>query len=93
MAVKVVDNPAEGRFEADIDGELAVAEYHVEGDAMVFTHTEVPQQFRAQGVAMALAEYGLDAARARSMKVVPRCRFIAAYIEKHPEYQDLVRND
>jgi predicted GNAT family acetyltransferase len=32
----------------------------------------------------------LDAARAEGLKVVPHCEFVAAYIERHPEYRDLL---
>jgi predicted GNAT family acetyltransferase len=32
----------------------------------------------------------LDALRAEGSKVVPRCGFVAAYVERHPEYRDLL---
>jgi uncharacterized protein len=33
----------------------------------------------------------LEQARARGLRVVAQCPFIAAYIAKHPEYGDLTR--
>ncbi len=92
MDVTVTDNTAANRFETEIDGLPAIAEYRVTGDTISFTHTEVPEQFRGQGIGEALAEFALNSARERNLKVKPLCRFIAAYIERNPKYQDLVRH-
>jgi uncharacterized protein len=92
MDVDVRDNPAEGRFEAEIDGLMAVADYHIEGGSMVFTHFHVPAQFRNQGIGEDLARTALDAARARGMHIVPRCPFMASFVDEHPEYHDLLKS-
>jgi len=89
-SVEVVDNKAERRYEATIDGELAVVEYHLEGDRIVFTHTEVPSALEGHGLAAKLAQTVLDDARARHLMVVPRCPYIASYIKRHQEYLDVV---
>jgi uncharacterized protein len=79
------------RFEVEMEGGAkALLQYHRSRERMVFLHTEVPQAFAGMGVGGKLAKAGLDFARAEGLKVVPRCPYIAAYIEKHPEYQDLV---
>jgi predicted GNAT family acetyltransferase len=90
--VKVTDNPGESRFEAHVDGELAgFAAYDSADDLIVFTHTEVFDAFEGKGVGSALARGALDAVRADGIrKVLPRCRFIRGWIEKHPDYADLV---
>jgi predicted GNAT family acetyltransferase len=90
--VQVTDNPGESRYEAHVDGELAgFAAYDTGDDLIVFTHTEVFDAFEGKGVGSALARGALDAVRADgSRKVVPRCRFIRGWIEKHPDYQELV---
>lgn len=90
--VQVTDNPGESRFEARIDGELAgLAAYDKDDDLIVFTHTEVYDVFEGKGVGSALARGALDAVRAEGgRRVVPRCSFIRGWIEKHPDYQDLV---
>jgi predicted GNAT family acetyltransferase len=89
--VHVVDNPSASRFEAAVDGELAVTEYERAGRVIIFTHTEVPPSIEGKGVASALARTALDLARAQGLAVVPRCPFISAYIKRHPEYESLVR--
>ncbi len=86
----VVNNTDAGRFETVVAGELAVAEYVLAPGQIVFTHTEVPEALRGRGVANRLARAALDHARAASLLVVPRCPFIRAYIQRHPEYQPLV---
>lgn len=89
-AFQVENNPAAGRFEAVVDGQLAQAQYRRVGERILFTHTEVPEQLEGRGIAGQLARAGLDFARAEGLTVVPLCPFIASYIERHPEYQDLL---
>ena len=87
VAIEVVHNEPARRFEAHIEGELAVAEYVRAGDRVTFTHTFVPEQLRHRGIGSALARAALDTARAQRWQVVPRCPFIAAFIAEHPEYR------
>ena len=86
----VRDNPAEHRFELRVDGQLAVATYRREGDILVLEHTGVPEALEGHGVGSRLIEGALAAVRARGLKVEPACPFVAAYIERHPESQDLL---
>ena len=88
LAVK--HNPQAGRFEVEREGNLAVLEYLLQEGKIVFIHTGVPSALEGQGIGSRLARAGLDHARAQGLKVVPLCSFIAAYIQKHPEYQDLL---
>jgi predicted GNAT family acetyltransferase len=86
----VRDNRAEQEFELDVDGHRAVAAYQLEGDTIVFTHTVVPPEVEGRGVGTRLIRAALDIARDRGLKVVPQCRFVRAYIERHPETRDLL---
>jgi uncharacterized protein len=90
MPSAVRDNPALSRFELDADGVTAVANYRLDGRIIPFTHTEVPPQARHGGIASRLTEGALAAARARGLKIVPRCSFVKAYVDKHPEVHDLL---
>ena len=93
MEYEIRNNEAENRFELQLGEDVAVAEYVKKGDTIFFTHTEVPEHLEGQGLGNALAKAALDYARSEGLTVVPRCRFIAAYIRRNKEYQDLVRSD
>lgn len=86
----VTDNTALNRFEMDVDGTVAFVEYVREPNRTILVHTEVPQALSGKGVGSRLAKGVLDRVRAAGGKVTPRCEFIAAYIERHPDYADLV---
>lgn len=91
MATEVTDNIAQRRYELHVDGELAGIEtYRIYNDTITFIHTEVFDAFSGRGLASHLIKHVLDDARVRGLRVVPRCPLVAAYIERHPEYQDLV---
>ncbi len=88
---EVRDNPALGRFEVASGGAVAFVEYRRAGDGRIaLLHTEVPEALSGQGVGSKLVRGTLDAVRAEGLKVVPRCEFVAAYVERHPEYRDLL---
>ncbi len=86
----VHDNASEQEFELDVEGHRALAAYQREGDTIVFTHTKVPQEIEGRGVGSKLIRAALDNARDQGLTVVPQCPFVAAYIERHPEYRDLL---
>jgi uncharacterized protein len=90
MAADVRDNPALSRFELDVNGATAVANYQLKGRVMTITHTEVPPQARHGGIASQLIAGALQVARARGLKIVPRCSFVKAYVDEHPEVRDLL---
>jgi uncharacterized protein len=91
MTVVVADNLMENRYEARLDGALAgVSQYELAADTIVFLHTVVAEEHEGQGVASAIARYALDDARARGLHVRPLCPYIRGWIERHPEYADLV---
>ncbi|MET8230704.1 GNAT family N-acetyltransferase [Micromonospora sp. NPDC005298] len=91
MSTLVEDNPAKNRFEILVDDALAgFVAYVPRGEALVLTHTEVDPGFQGRGVASALVRGTLDEIRARGGRLVPQCRFVAAFVDRHPEYADLV---
>ncbi len=86
----VQHNQAHHRYEVEIEGQRSLIQYQMRGDTIVFLHTEVPPALEGRGIAGHMARFALDDARAHGWKVVPRCPFVASYIRRHPEYQDLV---
>jgi predicted GNAT family acetyltransferase len=90
MANDVVDNRARNRYELTVDGATAFVAYAREPGVITFIHTVVPEALAGRGVGSMLATHVLDDARANGEKVIPQCPFIAAYIRRHQQYQDLV---
>ncbi|MEX0783483.1 MAG: GNAT family N-acetyltransferase [Dehalococcoidia bacterium] len=86
----VHDNEDEGQYEIEYDGRLALLAYFRTGDRVVLVHTEVPEALEGHGIAGRLAQHALEDARAKGLRVVPRCPYVQSYLEKHPEYADLV---
>jgi predicted GNAT family acetyltransferase len=92
MSPEVHDDPERSWYEARVGGHRAgVAAYRLDGGVITFTHTVVEDDYEGQGIGGALARTALDDARARGLAVVPRCPFIAGWIERHPDYAGLVR--
>ena len=87
------DNPAASRFEMTSGDSTAFVEYRRAAERIVLVHTEVPDALSGQGVGSKLVRGTLDAVRAEGLKVVPRCEFVAAYVERHPEYRDLLADE
>jgi predicted GNAT family acetyltransferase len=87
----VTDRPNELRYEIEVDGEVAgFLMYRVESGVLELVHTDVDPKWEGKGVGAALVQGALDDVRARGLKVRPYCPFVAAYIRRHPEYEDLV---
>ena len=91
MEPTVSDAPDASRYEIR-EGEqlLGHADYQRRGDTLVFTHTEVDQDAGRSGLGSTLVRGALDDVRAKGGSVVAKCSFVRGYIEKHPEYADLV---
>lgn len=93
MSVDVTHDPDGSRYTLWLDGERAgFADYLIQGDRIVFTHTEVDPAHEGRGVGSALARAALDDARARGLEVMPLCPFVKGWIQRHPEYADLQFN-
>ena len=86
---KVRDNKSRHRFELDVEGGTAFANYHLTSDSIVITHTETPASLRGRGIASELVKGALELIRADGLKVVAGCGFVVDYLQKHPEYADM----
>lgn len=87
----VRDRPEELRYEIEVDGEVAgFIMYRRSPDVITLVHTDVDPKWEGHGVGSELVQSALDDLRARGLKVRPLCPFVAAFLERHPEYLDLV---
>jgi hypothetical protein len=91
MEPTVSDAPENSRYELrDGDRLLGVAAYQRRGNQVVFTHTEVDDSEEHSGLGSRLVRGALDDVRRAGGTVVPLCPFVQGWIERHPEYRDLV---
>jgi uncharacterized protein len=86
----VRDNKVLSRFEMDVEGGVAFANYRLTPAAVIITHTETPRALRGHGIASELIEGALAMIRADGRKVIGACAFVVDYLRKHPEYADMV---
>ena len=89
--IDVTHNPEENRFELTRDGHLAVLDYIMMDDIVIFTHTGVPPEIEGGNVGVKLAQTGLEYARDNELGVRSKCWFVSKYLKLHPEYQDLLK--
>jgi uncharacterized protein len=89
--LRVDDNEAAQQFEIHYNDMVAVLAYRRTNSEIAFLHTVVPAPLERHGVAGRLAQHGLEYARETGRSVLPYCPYVSAYIEKHPEYEDLVQ--
>ena len=89
-ASAVVENPARHRFELAQDGLTAFANTHKAPGHWTITHVEAPEPLRGTGVAGRLVQGVLELARAEGVTVTPHCGYARAWMQRHPDYADLL---
>jgi predicted GNAT family acetyltransferase len=87
--IDVTHNTARQRFETEVEGHLAYADYRLDDGVMVFTSTQVPEAVGGRGIAGRLVRTAMDYAREHGHRVEPACSYVSAWLERHPEYRDL----
>jgi len=85
-------NVAECRFEATLHGFVSVAQYTLEIDGLIFTHTFVPPELRGRGIAEKLVRTALEWAKSEQRRIVPACPYVAVFVERNPAFQSLLRS-
>jgi uncharacterized protein len=91
MDLNVADSPGALRYEITADGErVGFVTYRLAAGVISFLHAEVDPAREDQGIGSRLVRDALDDARARGLSVRPICPFVAYFIERNPDYADLV---
>lgn len=89
MATVVTDSGSS--YDLTVEGVVVGrADYRLRAGRIVFTHTGIDPAHEGEGLGSVLAREALADVRRRGLKVVPLCPFIKAWIERHPDAQDLV---
>jgi predicted GNAT family acetyltransferase len=88
---EIVNNTAKHRYELAVDGHIAATYYSIADGVITFIHTEVPSELGGKGIGSKLIKCALDQVRADGLKVIAQCPFVKAYIDKHPDYADLLK--
>jgi len=90
MELTITENSEKKRFEAEVEGKLAIVEYIRAKDAVYLTHTEVPDALEGKGVGSGLVKGVLEKMEEEDAKIAPMCPFVASYIKRHPEWKKLL---
>jgi hypothetical protein len=91
VANEVRHNEQASRYELHADGELVgIADYTVQGDVLVFPHTEIDPARRGHGLGAVLVQGALDDVRTTGRRIVPTCWYVAQFVDEHPGYKDLL---
>lgn len=91
VSLSIVDAVDAQRYEARLDDQLAgFLDYVVKRGRIALVHTEVAAAYEGRGIASGLARFALDDARLRGLPVIPSCPYVKAFLERHPEYRDVV---
>ena len=85
------DNPAAHRYELVLNGEaVGTLSYRTSDEVVKLIHTNVAPRWEGHGLGERLVAGVLDDIRARGLHIVVQCQFVAAFLRRHPEYEDLV---
>jgi len=89
--IEVTHSEDANRFEAVIDGQLSKLDYMINGDTIVMTHVGVNPAHRGNGVAAKITQTALEYAKEKSLRVIPMCSYVGAYIRRNKQYMELTR--
>lgn len=90
MSIEISHSPAEHRFEVLVDGVSCILDYTLSHNVMTITHTVVPPAVGGRGIAAELVRTAMETARAQQWKVIPACSYSAVWVQRHPDYADVL---
>ncbi|MGD1011319.1 MAG: GNAT family N-acetyltransferase [Acidimicrobiales bacterium] len=91
--MKIVDNAAELRFEAETEAGLAYLDYKRRGRQLILVHTHVPDALRGMGIGGELVRASIDAAQSGDLSVLPQCSFARSWLATHPDAAATIQVD
>lgn len=92
MEISREEKTSGGRYAASVEGHEAEMTYsRTSPQLIIIDHTGVPDALRGKGVGQALAKFAIEDARKGGWKIIPLCPFFKAQVERHPEWQDVIK--
>jgi predicted GNAT family acetyltransferase len=88
--VTITHRPELNTFEAIVEGHRCVADYRRDGQLIRMTHTFVHPALEGRGIAAQLVQAALQWVRHEGLKVDPVCSYVALYVRRNAEWQDLL---
>jgi predicted GNAT family acetyltransferase len=86
------DGASKGRYRMVVEGVEAEMTYSRAGtELIIIDHTDVPSALRGRKVGERLVRQAVEDARREGVAIIPLCPFAKAQIERHPEWQDVLR--
>lgn len=89
--MKVIHDKVNNRFVINIDGLDSFVEYSLNEKEMNLYHTYTPPQLRGKGLAEKVVRTAIEYAKENSLKVIPSCSYVAVFMQRHPEYSELLK--
>lgn len=86
----VTNNREKHQFEIHLGTELGLLTYQEHEGKIELVHTEVPKSYQGKGYANQLAKAALEYAKQNQLKVIPACRFVRAYLKRHPDVAHVI---
>jgi predicted GNAT family acetyltransferase len=88
--MEIIHDTAKQKFYVIVDGLESHLEYVRNDEVLNLNHTYVPNELRGKGIAAKLVEAALTYVKENKLKIRPTCSYVAEYVRRHKEYEELV---
>lgn len=88
--MEVIHDIEKQKFYVVIDELESHLEYVRMNNILNLNHTYVPNALRGRGIAGKIVKAALTFAEQNNLKIIPSCSYVAAYIQRHKEYEALL---
>ena len=75
----IVNNTSQSRYELEVEGQLAIADYQLTGNRLSIMRVFVPETLRGRGVAADVMDGVVADAKKRGLEIVPVCSYAQSY--------------
>lgn len=91
MPIEVTHDSENKKFFVIVEEKECYLRYRIRDDVKIdLYYTYVPYNFRGRGIASEIVKVAFNYARENSLIVIPTCPYIWTFLEKHPDYHDVI---